>query len=67
MEAVLMLLAPFAVIAFIIWIIKTVINCATNTPSWQGIIISALLGMLPFYLFLCWLGWMGNKKDRCDY
>ena len=51
-------------IAIPICIVKAIINSATNIPSWQGIIISALIGMLPFYLFLCWLGWMGNEKER---
>lgn len=67
MEVLLSILMFVGIIAFIIWIVKVIINSATNTPSWQGIIISALLGMLPFYLFLCWLGWMGDERNRYDY
>jgi len=36
-----------------------------NTPTWEGIIISALLGMLPLYLVLCFFGIMG-KDDKDD-
>ena len=34
-----------------------------NIPTWKGIIISAMMGCLPFYLFLCYLGYMGKEKD----
>ena len=34
-----------------------------NIPTWKGIIISAMMGCLPFYLFLCYLGYMGEEKD----
>ena len=67
MAVLLSLLKLVGIIAFLIWIIKVIINSATNIPSWKGIIISALLGMLPFYLFLCWLGWMGDERNRYDY
>ena len=63
MEVLLSTLILVGIIAFSIWIVKVIINTATNTPSWKGIIISALLGMLPFYLFLCWLGWMGDERN----
>lgn len=67
MAVLLSLLILVGIIAFLIWIIKVIINSATNIPSWKGIIISVLLGMLPFYLFLCWLGWMGDERNRYDY
>ena len=35
-----------------------------NTPTWPGIIISALLGCLPFYLVLCYFGYMGEEKEN---
>lgn len=57
------LLTTIVLIAFIVLIIKAIINSATNMPTWQGIIISALLGMLPFYLIMCWLGWMGESRE----
>jgi hypothetical protein len=34
-----------------------------NTPTWKGIIISAILGMLPLYLVLCFFGIMGDDGD----
>jgi hypothetical protein len=34
-----------------------------NTPTWKGIIISAILGMLPLYLVLCFFGIMGEEND----
>ena len=53
---------------FVLWlilaIIKAIIHSATNVPSWSGVIISALLGMLPFYLFMCWMGWMGDERNN---
>lgn len=59
-----MLLVTIGLIALIVLIIKAIINGATNRPTWQGIIISALLGMLPFYLVMCWFGWMGESRDN---
>jgi len=41
---------------------KLIKNCRPNSPTWKGIIISALLGMLPFYLVLCFLGLMGEER-----
>ena len=37
-----------------------------NIPTWKGIIISALIGCLLFYLLLCYLGYMGGKKDAAE-
>ena len=37
-----------------------------KNPTWKGIIISALLGLLVFYLILCFLGWMGEERNRND-
>ena len=66
------LVSLFSIVVFIgvislsIWVIKALINSATNNPTWQGIIVSALLGLLPFYLFFCWMGWMGKERDMYD-
>ena len=38
------------IIAIVIWFMKGLIRNATNSPTWEGIIISALIGMLPMYL-----------------
>lgn len=35
-----------------------------NTPTWKGIIISSILGCLPFYLILCYFGHMGKDDDE---
>lgn len=35
-----------------------------NDPTPKGIIISLLLGALPLYLFLCFLGVMGDEPVK---
>ena len=62
MEALLPLFAIIMIIALLGLIVKAIISGASNNPTWQGIIISAILGMLPLYLILCWLGFMGERK-----
>ena len=34
----------------------------TNNPTWKGIIISAIFGLLPLYLILCFFGVMGEER-----
>ena len=63
-EVIILLLVFISVLYLLIWFIKQIIRSATNTPTWQGIIISAVLGMLPFYLVLCFFGFMGEERDR---
>lgn len=63
MDSVFSLIFIIGILALTVWIIKTLIRCATNTPTWEGIIISAILGMLPFYLILCFFGIMGEKRN----
>ena len=46
----------------IIGVIIILINGPKNDPTWTGIIISALIGMLPLYLVLCFLGVMGDER-----
>ncbi len=55
------ILAILVFCLFIAFILRIAENC--NTPTWKGIIISALLGCLPLYLFLCFIGWMGESKS----
>jgi hypothetical protein len=43
-------------------VIKAIIQGGNNVPTWRGIIISAMLGVLPLYLFLCWIGKMGETR-----
>lgn len=63
MEGVISLLIVIGFIYLAIGVIKALIRSATNMPTWEGIIISAILGMLPFYLILCYFGIMGEKRD----
>ena len=35
-----------------------------NRPTWKGSIIRALLGILPFYLVMCFLGIWGEEEDK---
>lgn len=51
------------VIYLVVWTIKAIIRSATNAPTWSGIIINAILGMLPFYLILCFFGFMGEARN----
>lgn len=51
----------FLIIALIVVILR---YAKWNYPTWKGIIISALLAMLPFYLFCCMMGWMGEESKK---
>lgn len=61
LSLIIMLLAIGGCCLLFFYAIK---NAAKNLPTWEGIIISALLGMLPLYLILCFFGWMGEEDDR---
>ena len=50
-------------IGFCVAIVFAIRHGGTNNPTWRGIIISALLGMLPLYLILCFFGVMGEERD----
>ena len=39
-------------------------NGGSNTPTWSGIIISAIFGMLPLYLILCFFGVLGEEQKK---
>lgn len=64
MEDILFIIASIVGVLLLVWVIKVIINGPTNNPTWRGIIISAVLGLLPLYLFLCWMGWMGEEKSH---
>lgn len=51
-------------VLIIIGIIKVISKGPSNNPTWKGIIISAIFGMLPLYLICCFLGWMGEERNR---
>ena len=40
------------------------IKYTRNSPTLEGIAISALLGMLPLYLVLCFFGIMGEGDEE---
>ena len=52
-----------AFMAINIWIVKLIIDNATNRPTREGLVISVLLGLLGVYLILCWFGWVGEERD----
>ena len=62
MEELYGILLVASVLILIFWGIRTIIRSATHVPTWSGIIISALLGMLPLYLILCFFGIMGEER-----
>ncbi len=64
MEGLLYILYVLGILYLFIWAIKAIIRSATNLPTWSGIIISAILGMLPLYLILCYFGIMGEKGNE---
>ena len=41
---------------------QTVRHRGRKDPTWKGIIISTLFGMLPLYLIFCYLGLMGKTR-----
>ena len=57
-----------ATMVFMMWlfyaVVKAITKSATNVPTWKGVIVSSLLGVLPFYLFMCWLGVWGEAKQN---
>lgn len=50
-------------IVIVIYLLIQIITNPKNNPTWKGIIISLMLGMLPLYLFLCFFGIMGEERD----
>ena len=38
-----------------------------NMPTWKGIIISAILGLLVLYLVCCFFGLMGEEQKKIRY
>lgn len=47
---------------FILWLILALLGLSKAYPTVLGVLISALFGVLPIYLILCFFGIMGNKK-----
>ena len=64
LSAIGSLIVVVLIFIVIIEIIKWLISCASNVPSWMGVIFSFGLGVLPLYLILCFFGVMGDKRDK---
>ena len=41
-----------------------VFDFGKNLPTWKGIIISAILGLLVLYLVCCFFGLMGEEQKK---
>ncbi len=52
----------FLVASVIFLIIIAVTKGGKNYPTWTGIIISAIFGLLGLYLVLCFFGIMGEER-----
>ena len=64
MEGLFGILFVVGIICLAVWAIQAIIRSATHVPTWGGIIISAILGMLPLYLILCFFGVMGEVRNE---
>ena len=64
MDVLLNILFAFGILYLIVWAINAIIRSASHIPTWSGIIISAIFGMLPLYLILCFFGIMGEKRNE---
>ena len=64
MEGLFFILFVIGIICLVVWAIQAIIRSATYVPTWEGIIISAILGMLPLYLVLCFFGVMGEVRNE---
>lgn len=62
----IMLLAIIIMVLLLVGLVKLFIKGAAKNPTWKGIIISALVGLLPLYLIFCFLGWMGEERRPND-
>ena len=63
-DGIISFLILVVIFLLIILIIRGLINSARNTPSWRGIIWSAIFGVLPFYLIMCFFGWAGESRKQ---
>ncbi len=58
------IIAILVVGGFIYLIYAAIRYGGQNLPTWTGIIVSALIGLLVPYLILCFFGIMGEKRDN---
>lgn len=57
------ILLIIGIIVLMVWVIA---KGSKNNPTWKGVIISLILGLLPLYLILCFFGIMGEERNRHD-
>ena len=62
-SGLVMLMMLVLMILMVVGIIKVISKGPTNNPTWKGIIISVIFGMLPLYLICCFMGIMGEERD----
>lgn len=61
LSLIIMLLALGGICLLLFYAVR---NAAKNTPTWERIIISAIFGLLPLYLILCFFDWFGEERNR---
>lgn len=54
------------VIGIVLLLAYSMFNSTRNNPTWTGIIVSAVLGLLVPYLVLCFFGLMGEERYEDD-
>jgi len=62
----IMLISMIIMVLLLVGLLMLIIKGPANNPTWKGIIISALVGLLPLYLIFCFLGWMGEERRPND-
>jgi hypothetical protein len=50
-------------VGIILLVILAISKGGRNYPTWTGIIVSAILGLLAIYLVLCFFGLMGEERN----
>jgi len=58
------LLSSILALTIIVLVIVAIFCSWKNFPTLTGIIISSIMGCLPFYLILCYFGFMGEEKEN---
>ena len=48
----------------VLWLLLTILGSARCNPTFSGVVISLMLGMLPLYLILCFFGLMGDEREE---
>ena len=51
----------------LVMLLKALGRNVMNKPSWVGVVVTALVGLLPFYLLLCLFGFLGKQREEPEY